>query len=783
MKLQLDAKDEAFREEVREFLAKNLPPELVRSTRTATHPTRDEMLEWTRILAKKGWSVPHWPKEYGGTGWSALQLHLFEEECLMAGAPIYNLQAITLVGPVIYTFGSEAQKQKFLPPIVKGEVYWAQGFSEPNSGSDLASLRTRAVRDGDDYIVNGQKIWTTNAFMSDWIFCLVRTNTEVKAQAGISFLLVPSKAPGVTIRPILSLDEGYSLAEVFLDNVRVPAANLVGEEGKGWTYAKFLLANERTFSAEVPRNKRDIAMLKDIAKRERIGDRSLLEHPSFANRIAQAEIDTLALEGSVLRELSRGHDHSSPLPIPNVLKIRGTELMQTNSELLVEALGPYGTVLYPQQHAKTSDNDPKLPGPSWAPDMTSTFFYRRAATIYGGSNEIQRNIIGKTIFSMPEHTTASELSDDRKLLKESIDRFTERDYTFDTRRKALAKGLESMRASWKTFAEMGWLGAGLPEDVDGLGGSAEDTALVLESFGRALVVEPYLGTAVFAAQLIDKGASQAQRKDMLPGLIAGETIYAVAHDEPPARGQVSWVSTRAEHRGKGYVLNGKKTLVQGGPLAHAYIVSARTSGANADTDGISLFLVPRETAGLVCQDCRTIDNHQASDIIFEGVAVGEEALLGTLGGAYPALVHATEHVIVGALAEALGLMEKAFWTTVDYLKTRRQFGSALAEFQALQHRIADMLVRIELSRSTLVRAVEAVTDGGALARQKAVAAAKVYIGQAALYVGGQAIQLHGGVGVTDELAVGHYFKRLVVIEKLFGNADHHLNEYARLMKA
>ena len=246
------------------------------------------MQAWTRILHRQGWSAPHWPLEYGGTGWSPLRRHVFEEECALAGAPPTCTAAFSLVAPVIFTFGVEAQKRRHLPRILRGDEFWGQGFSEPNAGSDLASLRTAAVRRGDYYVVTGQKIWTTEAHYADMLFCLVRTHATPKPQQGISFLLIDAHAPGVTIRPIISIDGAHSLNEVFLDEVRVPAENLVGEEGKGWSYAKFLLENERAFSAEVPRNKRMFARLKAVASRERRHGRPLIEDPIFATRLAQA---------------------------------------------------------------------------------------------------------------------------------------------------------------------------------------------------------------------------------------------------------------------------------------------------------------------------------------------------------------------------------------------------------------------------------------------------------------------------------------------------------------
>ncbi len=385
-----DPDDAAFREEVRAFLRDNLPADIAERNRRGFHPTKDDELWWTQVLYRKGWSAPHWPVQFGGTGWSPMRRFIFEEECFLAGAPPTCAAGFSLLGPVLYTYGSEEQKQRFLEPTLRGEIFWGQLFSEPNAGSDLASLRTTAVRDGDDYIVNGQKTWTTEGHYADWLFCLVRTDSTVKPQRGISFLIVDAKAPGVTVRPIISIDGARSLNETFLDNVRVPVANRIGDENQGWSYAKLLLEHERAFSAEVPRNKRLLSQLKQIASQTMAGGERLIEDPVFATRIAEVEIELHALEWLTLRALAdMDHGADAKRPTGSVLKIRGSELIQKTGALMVEALGAYGVVAYPEEGFES------LPGPHEAPGKVADFLYRRATTIYGGANEIQRNIIAK----------------------------------------------------------------------------------------------------------------------------------------------------------------------------------------------------------------------------------------------------------------------------------------------------------------------------------------------------------------------------------------------------
>lgn len=394
------AEDTAFRAEVRAFIQANLPPDLARRGRYDYHPRREDQARWAKILAEKGWSVPHFPVAYGGTGWTGVQRFIFEEEMRRAYAPTMDRIGPELVAPVLYTFASEEQRQAYLPGIRTGDTFWAQGFSEPGSGSDLASLRTRAVRDGDDYIVTGQKTWTTEGHHADMIFMLVRTDMEAKPQAGISALIIDLKSPGITRRPIWTIDEGLTVNEFFFDEVRVPAANLVGQEGAGWSYAKFLLTNERTNSAEVPHTKRDIAQLRDIARIEQKNGKPLIEDPSFRARLARIEIDTMALETAVLRALTSGsHDGGS---IASLVKIRGSELRQRVADLAAEALGDRGLAicLNPEGEHSMFEDGMTPPVPDHGIGIAAKAMFRRATTIYGGANEIQRTLIAKTVLEL-----------------------------------------------------------------------------------------------------------------------------------------------------------------------------------------------------------------------------------------------------------------------------------------------------------------------------------------------------------------------------------------------
>ena len=396
MDLNYSAREEAFRAEVRAFLAANLPADLQDKVRKHLRLKREDYVRWHRIVAKQGWAAPGWPVQFGGPGWDATQRHIWEEECAIAGTPPILPFGVNMVAPVIMAFGSPEQKAYYLPRILDCTDWWCQGYSEPGAGSDLASLKTTAVREGDHYIVNGQKTWTTLGQHADMIFCLVRTDPSVRKQEGISFLLIDMKSPGVTVRPIIMLDEDHEVNEVFFDNVRVPAANLVGKENQGWTYAKYLLGHERTGIAAVGRSKRQLLFLKKIAGRQQKNGAPLLDDPLFATRVANLEIELMALEVTVLRTIAQ--EAQGPGPQASVLKVRGSEIQQMLTELMVEALGPQALPFDPayldgeRNHALGGDDD--------AAPLAAQYFNFRKTSIYGGSNEIQKNIITQMILGL-----------------------------------------------------------------------------------------------------------------------------------------------------------------------------------------------------------------------------------------------------------------------------------------------------------------------------------------------------------------------------------------------
>ena len=398
MELAFGDEDLAFREEVRTFIRDNLPNDIAESVSRGRALTKQDIQRWQRILYDQGWAAPAWPEEFGGPGWNATQRYIFDEVVAEFDTPEIVPFGLLMVGPLIYTFGSQAQKDRFLPKILTGEEWWCQGYSEPGSGSDLASLQTKAERDGSHYVVNGTKTWNSLAHMADWVFCLVRTSNKGKQQEGISFLLIDMNTPGIEPKPIISIDGAHHLNMTYYTDVRVPVDNRIGEENKGWTYAKFLLGHERNSIAEVGLSKQRLRRLKEIAAEEQIGGGTLAKDSTFLGKIADAEISLTALEYLNLRFLAEEAAGRPIGPEVSMLKIKGTELRQKLTELTVEALGYYAIPFEPEQ-LTDGWNEPPI-GPDYAAAQMPQYLYSRAATIYGGSNEIQRNIISKMVLGL-----------------------------------------------------------------------------------------------------------------------------------------------------------------------------------------------------------------------------------------------------------------------------------------------------------------------------------------------------------------------------------------------
>ncbi|MGE0723910.1 MAG: acyl-CoA dehydrogenase family protein [Alphaproteobacteria bacterium] len=395
MDLRYSAEDLAFRDDVRGFIRDNLPSHIRAKVEAGQHLVKDDYVTWQKLLSKRGWLAPHWPLEWGGCGWTPVQKHIFEEELFFGNCPRTMPFGTKMLAPVLLEFGTEAQKKRFLPPILASEEWWCQGYSEPGAGSDLAGLKTKAVRKGDKYVVTGHKTWTTLAQYADWMFVLVRTDPAAKKQEGISFILMDMRSPGITVRPIRTIDGSQEINDVFLDEVEVPVENLVGEENRGWTCAKYLLGYERSGIAGVAYSKKMLEKLRRVAAEEEVDGKPLIDHQPFRDKIAKVEIELMALEYTNLRALSNETKGVVPGPEPSILKVRGTEIQQAITELFVEAAGPYALPFLPEALEGGANIEPI--GPDGAAAFAPHYLNWRKTSIYGGSNEIQKNIVSKIL--------------------------------------------------------------------------------------------------------------------------------------------------------------------------------------------------------------------------------------------------------------------------------------------------------------------------------------------------------------------------------------------------
>ncbi len=395
MELKFSQEDLEFKKEVRQFFENKLPADIKDRCERGLVIPKEMQVRWQKILFDQGWMAPNWPVDEGGTGWSLTQKYIFAQEAAAACAPPPMPFGVNMIGPVLIKYGTEAQQQKHLPNILNSDTWWCQGYSEPGSGSDLASLKTKAVKDGNDYVINGQKIWTSYAQYADMMFCLVRTDPDAKKQEGISFLLIDMNTPGIEVKPIIGLDLNHTLNEVFFTDVRVPIENLVGEENSGWTYAKSLLEHERSFIARVANSKQLLVRLKQIASTQRIGDNLLINNPDFRRKLTAVEIDLMALEYSELRFLAKQMDGGQLGPEPSIMKLEGSQIQQRLKKLLVESLGMYALPF--DADARADESDYLAMGPEHAHGILDQHFYGRSATLVGGTSEVQKNVISRLL--------------------------------------------------------------------------------------------------------------------------------------------------------------------------------------------------------------------------------------------------------------------------------------------------------------------------------------------------------------------------------------------------
>jgi alkylation response protein AidB-like acyl-CoA dehydrogenase len=745
--------EEAFRAEVRQFFRTEYPQQIIAKLAAGQRLDKVDHIASQQALNAKGWLGVGWPKEHGGTGWTPVERFIFDYELDQAGAAPIIPMAVIYVGPIICAFGSEEQKRTWLPGILESRDFWAQGYSEPEAGSDLASLRFSAVRDGDDYVLNGTKIWTSGAHHADWIFCLCRTSTEARKQQGISMICARLDSPGVRVVPIRLIDGSHELNRIEFDNVRVPVSNRIGEEGQAWHYSNVLLKTERLSYAHIGAKRRDIAAVRaQAASVPAGGGRMMGDEPAFARAVCAAEARLDAIEVSILQAL-RGEISMARAA---ALKIACTECAQAITELFVQLAGRWRAPMLDRHRADWAQGAPQVP--AFGPRRVQPYLFERAQTIYGGATEIQKNIIWKSLGQRAEGIEG--LSEEQAMLRQSLAASYAREYPFQVRQSALSQ--DAPGPIWPVLVRTLGLGA----DAIGL----TEEMLAREAAGRGLLLDPLGETLVAARLLRAAGGPAAQR---LLGRVSQGAPVVLAWSEAGMREDFADVATTARREGGEWVLEGAKALVVGAPLCDEVIVAVRTGA------GLTLFALPTRHPGVTRHGYRTIDGRPAADIVLEAVCLPDDARVGEDGAALALLEAARDHALVLQAAEAGALLAEMVGQTLAYLQQRRQFGQPLADFQALQHAVVDMYIEAELVTAAAMAAANAF-DQDAATRARACSAAQATVARACRMIGQKAIQLHGGMGMTDELAIGHHARRALVIEAIWGDGDWHLDRCARM---
>jgi alkylation response protein AidB-like acyl-CoA dehydrogenase len=780
---------DAFAAEVREWIEEKFPRSLKGKQQLMMMIEGGPVLEqdfsrWKKAMGERGWGTPTWPKQYGGAGLSSVQARVLQQEMSRVGAwnPIGGM-GVMMFGPTLLEYGNEEQKRRHIPGIATGDVRWCQGYSEPGAGSDLAALRTQCVDSGDNFLVNGQKIWTSGAQFADWCFCLVRTD-NTKKHEGISFLLIDMKTPGVEVRPIKLISGNSPFCELFFTDVKVPKENLVGDRNRGWTIGKRLLQHERgglSAGSPIRANERDI----DRIAKDYIGTdpQGRIADPDLRACIAGHMMDARALRLTLLRAAAESKASQGPSAATSVMKNAASRIGQDRAELLLEIMGHQGL----GWEAQGFSNDEV--------EATRVWLGGKATTIYGGSYEIQNNIIAKQILGLldleslghrkmepfvGERNTAL-LTEEQIMVRDSARSWLRENSPVGAFRKLRDGGNAHgfNRAAWAEMAELGWAGMLIPEQYGGTGLGHVTLGLLLEETGRTLTASPLISTALTATSALLLHASAAQKQAYLPKIAQGQLIATLAVDEGPHH-RPERIALKAERSAAGYLLNGRKMFVLDGASADLIIVAARTSGAPDDKSGITLFLVDGNAAGLVRQQLSTVDSRGVANLIFENVRVGANAVLGGVDEGAVALAATLDRARAGLAAEMLGHAAQSFEITLDYLKNRVQFDRPIGTFQALQHRAAKMFTELELARSCVEGALQAIDRDAADVAQlaslaKAKAAALVHL------VSNEMVQMHGGIGMTDAHDAGLYLKRARAQEVTFGAASYHRDRYATLL--
>jgi len=771
----------AFRQEIRTFLQTAVPPDLSAATRAHCLVTREQAARWQRILHARGWAAPGWPREHGGPGWSLVQQAIFREELAASDAPKIENLGIDTIGPTLMRHGTPEQCRRFLPGMLSFDDFWAQGYSEPDAGSDLAALRTTARRDGDVWVVNGSKIWQSLGHWANWALLLVRTDPAApRKQDGISVLLIDLRSPGVTVRPIRYINGAHFHVEMFFDDVHVPAANLVGEPNHGWAIAKGLLVIERLFVARVAECKAELAATAELVHAQRHDgspdrhEERAIERALIARRHAALDIRMRALEAAWWPAVRQAAAGGSPNLEASLLKLDGIALLQDLHLFRMDAHGA-ASLRFDPQALEGQPGDPQDTA-CHAGNQTLHMWRYRGSSLAGGSSEIQRQIVAKAIFDGQteiDRPRGDHLDEQQAMMVETVRRWLDKHYSFERRQSIAGQHGGFDDDAWAGLAELGITGLTIPQALGGLGQSMEDLLPLMELMGEALVLEPVPWSAVLATQALLALPDGVQRNARLAALADGQARCALACGNAPVAGGMPHPGITARRAGEHWRLDGVNPQVMGGAQAHTLIAAARL-----EDGGIGIFDVPAQAEGITLRPYQLHDARAAADFRLDGVLLPPSALLARDAGAAAALEHALACTTLALCAESVGAMRRALGLSAEHLRTRKQFGRTLAQQPVLQHRMADHYRAWNGARHLVRQALEGWPTASQAERRRRVHAAKYLCGSVGRAIALDALQLHGAIGLQDETPISHCSKRLVGNDLLLGHADTHLGHFA-----
>jgi acyl-CoA dehydrogenase len=753
-----------FTNTVRAFLRDHLPDDLRSVARTNVLPQREHVERWHGILHAHGWSAPGWPKCYGGTGWTLMEQAVFLRECAMADAPRFDNLGLTTIGPAIIQHGNAAQHQRFLPRIASFQDYWAQGFSEPGAGSDLASLTTSARLDGDHYIVRGSKTWTSHAHWANWILVLVRTDpAAARRQDGLSVLLVQRDLPGLTVRPIRYMNGSILHNEVFFDDVRVPLDCLLGRPGDGWTIARDMLVQERLFLARVPECERDLAHLGALGERRNADGLPLRDEPWFQRSHSELcmRFDGYAFAWwTAVARAERGEDAGLS---SSVLRLMGTAMLQDIHQAQLECVAEAGLGVDPAgiqgdpfaqpRHAHHEEN------------IHLHHFRYRGITLGAGTSEVQRGIVSRSLMQggqVPLPTPDPNLVP----LAEAASAFSRQQYTL-VRRRSTIEGDGFSLPAWGGLADLGMLGALVPDECGGSALGMQALAAMSIALGEALIIEPWYWAASIAGAL----ARHDAEAELVRGIVAGRRIPAFAAVGHGMRGDPYQFRAAATGVPGGWSLDARLSPVFAGTHAHDLLIPVSLAGRSS-----ALLRVDANASSVQRTAYRTYDGRACAEVTLMKHGFTESDLLLVGEGADVCIWDILDSACLAEMAETLGAMRRALEITMDYLGTRRQFGRSLSEFQVLQHRLADDYVHLFQLHAFVMAAAQALGERRADTTLR-MAAAKWAAGKFGRIVAHDVLQMHGAIGLQDETPISHYARRILAGGAVLGDMHIQLDRY------